>query len=541
MKKLSMLLCLVLCLSLALPALAYEADPNLNEPGVLPICKETVHLTVGICGNPNVIDFETNRMTQLLEEDGNFDLEFQTFTVNEMLEKLNVMIQAGGDDLPDILIFGQKNRVKHTSVFNWALNEAIVPITDYVENSSYYFTESMIESGTDLIPLLTMPDGEIYALPAYARSLSNEYQNKNWVYQPWLDKLSLETPTNAESLYNVLKAFKEQDPNGNGLADEIPMIGCTANKKNIMRSLLSMFVDVGNGADYISVKDGTLYPCYTTEEYREGLRYINKLMEEGLLSHLTFTQDEAQFKALMAQETTTVGMSVRPSLTTALPATDARRAEYLGVGPFAMADGTIITAYTPTQPYPCFLITKNCKNPEAAYRLADLICSEEYTVMSRWGEKEVDWVTPAEGAVALYAAMGYEPYLQETGNISWGSPQNQCWVCEGPYVRGYKIPAGMVWNGSELDSEYRIAQVMPEYVNKGPAEYCANLIYTEDENDLIAEPLATINSYVDESLAQFVTGEMDIDTDWDTYVNELKNNDLDKVVEVMQTAYDRTR
>ena len=161
--------------------------------------------------------------------------------------------------------------------------------------------------------------------------------------------------------------------------------------------------------------------------------------------------------------------------------------------------------------------------------------------MTRWGEAGVDWVKPEEGSIAMYASMGYEPYLKETGNISWGSPQNQCWFCEGPYVRGYAIPAGMVWNGSQLDSEYRIAQIMPEYVDKGPAEYCANLIYTEEEDERIAEPLMTINSYVTECLAQFVTGAMDIDTEWDAYVRELQNNDLDIVIQVMQGAYDRTR
>ena len=51
----------------------------------------------------------------------------------------------------------------------------------------------------------------------------------------------------------------------------------------------------------------------------------------------------------------------------------------------------------------------------------------------------------------------------------------------------------------------------------------------------------TINSYVTECLAQFVTGAMDIDTEWDAYVRELQNNDLDIVIQVMQGAYDRTR
>jgi putative aldouronate transport system substrate-binding protein len=540
-KLLSILLCMTLCVAITFQVMAWQGDPNLNPPGQLPICKEKVTLTIGIAGNPNVIDFENNRMTQMLEEDGNFELDFVTFTVKEMLEKLNVMVQTGGDDLPDVLIFGQKTRLKNTTLFNWALNGVVIPITDYVKNSSYFFTESMHASGTDLIPMLTMPDGEIYALPAYARSIGNEYQHKNWVYQPWLDKLGLTSPKNAEELYEVLKKFKEQDPNGNNKADEIPMISYYGDVKYLIRSLLSMFCDVGNFSDYVAVNDGKLYPVYITEEYREGLRYIRKLIDEDLLSALSFTQDEAQFKALMAQEPTVVGMGVRPSITTALPATDTRRAEYVGIPPFAMADGTVITPYTPTQAHPSFVITKNCKNPEAAYRLGDLICSEKYTVMTRWGEANVDWVKPEEGSIALYASMGYEPYLKETGNISWGSPQNQSWFCEGPYVRGYAIPAGMVWNGSPLDSEYRIAQIMPEYVGKGPKEYCANLIYTEEENNIIAEPLMIINSYVAECQAQFVTGGMDIDSDWEAYVNELKNNDLETVMKVMQGAYDRTR
>lgn len=539
MKKLTGIICLLMCVCLMGSAFAeFTSDPNLNAPGVLPICKETVKLTIGVCSNPNIIDYETNVMTKMLEEEGNFDLEFVTYTVNDMIEKLNLAIQSGGDDLPDILLFGQKTRVKNTAVFNWATQGYIIPITDYIKNSSYFFTESMIASGTDLIPMMTMPDGEIYALPAYARSLGNEYQHKNWIYQPWLDALDLEAPTDAESLYNVLKAFKEKDPNGNNQPDEIPAICFNTGKRYFFRSLLSMFLDVGN-SDGIAVKDGKLYPMYITEEYREGLRYIKKLFDEGLISPMTFTQDEAQFKALMASETTLVGFSVKPSLTTSLPATDPRRAEYVGIAPFAMADGTVITPYTPTTAHPSFIITSNCKTPEAAYRLGDLLCSEKYTVLTRWGVEGVDWVTPPEGSVALYASMGYEPYLMETGTISWGSPQNQCWVCEGPAVRGYKIPAGMVWNGNPLDSEYMIAQIMPEYVGKGPAEYCTSLTYTEEENEIIAEPLTNINSYVDEALAEFVTGARDIDKDWDAYVNEINNNSLDEVLEIMQAAYDR--
>jgi len=50
---------------------------------------------------------------------------------------------------------------------------------------------------------------------------------KMWLYKPWVDKLGLEWPETTEDFYNVLKAFKEQDPNGNGKADEVPLLGAT--------------------------------------------------------------------------------------------------------------------------------------------------------------------------------------------------------------------------------------------------------------------------------------------------------------------------
>ena len=524
-KLLSLLLCLMLCMSLAPVAMAEGRD----------------HLTVGVPAHAAVIDYETNAMTLALEEEGNFDLEFVSFTVKEMLEKVNVMIQAGGDDLPDVLLFTTASgKPTNSAIYSWAQNGAILPITEYLkdETKSPHFTASMVKSGTDLLPMLTMPDGEIYHLPGYARSIGNEYQAKNWIYQPWLEKLGLEKPTDAESLYNVLKAFKEQDPNGNGQADEIPMMAY-AQQDHLVRSVLSMFVDVGDSADWIAVKDGKLYASYVTEEYREGLRYLKKLVDDGLLSPLTFTQDEAQFKAILAQEDVVVGMSVKASLASSLDATSPRRAEYVHVPPLAMADGTVLTPYKPTTPDASFVITSNCENLDAAYRLGDLLCSEKYVVWNRWGQKDVDWVVPGEDAVAMYAALGYKPYLQETGNIVWGQPQNQSWFSTGPYVRGYDIPAGMVWNGDPLHGEYIIATAMPDYIYKGPAEYISTLIYTEEENEIIAEPQATINSYVAEARAQFITGDLDIEADWDAYVEELYNNELAAVLEVMQAAYDR--
>ena len=515
----------LLALGLILPCAASAQTPD--------------HLTVGIAAISSVIDYETNAMTRCLEEDGNFELDFITFAPEEMIDRLNLMIQ-NGSALPDVLVFGSGHRPQPMLVYNWALSGAVIPLTGYVQSDAPSFTAAIAECGTDLIPLITMPDGEIYYLPSYRFSIANEYQHKNWIYQPWLDALGLEAPTDAESLYLVLRAFKEQDPNGNGLQDEIPLLTSAEMTAYVIRSLLSMFCDVGSMNDSIAVQDGQLVASYATEAYREGLRYIRRLVEEGLFSALSFTIDEAQFSAIVSQETTVVGMSVCPSLATALPFDDPRRAEYVGIAPFAMADDTVLTPYTPTTANAHFVITSGCRNPEAAFRLGDLLCSEKFTIMNRWGLEGVDWVTPPEGSVSLYDFLGYEPLIMTTGHTTWGAPQNQYWASQGPFIRGYRLQCGQAWNGDPLDSEYMIARVMPEYIGKGPKEYIGMLNYTMEESEQISELLATVNSYVREMQLQFITGVLSLDHDWDEYLRQLYASDLDTVLRIMQSAYDRS-
>jgi len=57
-------------------AQSYVPDPNLNEPGVFPVCKERITITVGIPKDPLVIDYETNQYTKFIEEKMNCDLKF---------------------------------------------------------------------------------------------------------------------------------------------------------------------------------------------------------------------------------------------------------------------------------------------------------------------------------------------------------------------------------------------------------------------------------------------------------------------------------
>ena len=69
--------------------------------------------------------------------------------------------------------------------------------------------------------MTTFPDGTIRSL-AKIQPCRPMTRNQPIINKVWLDKLGLAIPTTIQELKDVLIAFKTQDPNGNGIADEIP-------------------------------------------------------------------------------------------------------------------------------------------------------------------------------------------------------------------------------------------------------------------------------------------------------------------------------
>ena len=84
----------------------------------------------------------------------------------------------------------------------------------------------IIESDPDVKKQIALDDGTIYMFPLLKLDALKLNATSGLIMrQDWLDKLNLKVPTNIDEWYTVLKAFKEQDPNGNGKPDELPFTG----------------------------------------------------------------------------------------------------------------------------------------------------------------------------------------------------------------------------------------------------------------------------------------------------------------------------
>ena len=66
-----------------------------------------------------------------------------------------------------------------------------------------------------------------------------------------------------------------------------------------------------------------------------------------------------------------------------------------------------------------------------------------------------------------------------------------------------------------------------------------NLVFTEEEQDSITTKSTDISTYITQTEAQFIVGDLDIDTEWDNYVATLERMGVNDLRDIYQTAYDR--
>ena len=177
----------------------------------------------------------------------------------------------------------------------------MIPLNDLIDQYGPNIKARLAEN-PQLKTQMTALDGNIYAIPSLdsAGISHGNVGAKLWMNLAWLDKLGLQMPTTTEEFKNVLVAFKTKDPNGNGLADEIPLTGA------INTWCGDPYIFLLNAFDYydpyvpIKLKDGTISLCANTDGFKEGLKYINDLYQAraALLIPLPLRKNEQQMSAI---------------------------------------------------------------------------------------------------------------------------------------------------------------------------------------------------------------------------------------------------
>lgn len=197
------------------------------------------------------------------------------------LEQLNLRIAAG--DMPDV--FSPWNGIESELIESGAL----LDLTDLLQEKAPHLWESIPEEMWDAVKA-NDPAGEnrIYVIP----QVLNYGRNGGMIRQDWLDSLGLKMPTTQEEFVEVLRAFKNDDPNGNGVADEIATGG-----RAEVRWMGQMFGQYGiamwEGYPQWDIYDGELTYSAVTQNMKDCLEWMSELYAEGLLDPETLLNDKS--------------------------------------------------------------------------------------------------------------------------------------------------------------------------------------------------------------------------------------------------------
>ena len=545
----------------------FEHDPVLNELGADTICNEKVTITIGIKSSAYVEDYDTNYYTQMLEETGNVDIEFMLFPDgSEGQEKLQMMV-AGGQKLPDIILWGQTDAI----AMQWGEEGYLIPLEEYFEHSAYYSAEKYEtikeEKGMDILKSKTTGDGHIWAFPSYQETISNPPYARMWVYQPWLEALNLEAPTTTEEFYKMLVAFKTQDPNGNGEADEIPLLGSAMAGINgdygsfAWEYLMNAFTHVTAQRNFLVSTDGQLSVSYTKDEWKDGVKYISKLVQEGLFDPVSFTQTTDVFQTVLSKTGDQLVGCFANYTGNLMPKDHPAYDKWLLLAPLEGPDGFRSVAYKADTPSSGAHITADCEHPEVAFRILDLMCREDFTISNRWGKQGENWdyvenlseeemeakASELMGETIEYdwenvVYAGYPSLIYEIEN-AWGMVQNVHWFNAAIKLRTGEITGGFYAGTQRVDEKYVNdpvnAYTMTDYLNDIvdliPEEVIGNITYPDAEMATEAAQIQEeLKSYVYEKLTAWCTGTADVDADWDEYLETLEEIGLSRYLELSQ-------
>ena len=237
------------------------------NPGSSSSSSETEHATLSILLGGTTIPPTPNPVLTEIEKRTNTTLNVTYVTSGDYVTKLNALIAS--KTLPDMF-----KAPTVSDAQNYKNNGMLAELTTVLpDNSKNLYPE--VKSLLDKNPLNT--DGKIYAL--FGASVSYD-ANVN-IRTDWLQNLGLQMPTDLDSLYNVLDAFTNKDPDGDGQKDTFGLVASIAQGWVNFQNIFGAY---GIPAGFqIQLSDDTVTTFMKSPNYTKVIEYYQKLYQNGLM------------------------------------------------------------------------------------------------------------------------------------------------------------------------------------------------------------------------------------------------------------------
>ncbi|MDR2177062.1 MAG: hypothetical protein LBP20_03350 [Treponema sp.] len=464
-------------------------------------------------------------------------VRIMNFPYQAAVEQKNILLNTG--NYPDALggwILGDND------IMTLSADGTIIPLENYIANT-INIKEALAQPGVR--QGMTLPDGHIYSPPYIVEEPLVSFSP--WINQMWLDQLGLKMPTTTEEFRQVLIAFRDKIPPVNG-QKIIPFSG---SPNNLHLGTLAGWFGVnasgaGTNGGYFAVIDGKVENTIIRPEYREFIKYFAGLYKEGLVDQELFTQNEETWKAKGKQGL--YGSSIAYGAGDFLPEVDPKVVEsdpsknWRGWAPLPVlkAPGVAkpvfrnnnngITLFR-TQ----FVITdKATSRAQKIIDWLDWIYDPVQSVASNWGPLGKTWnLLNVVDGIQYYQGVDTSSWSQDERDLyGWGGYSVPSLPKYGRPKTQWREKPRPGWENEYKEIDVRDAVYKP-FLEATPMPA---LWLAAADAKRAADLQTAITDYVKQKQAEWVSGQADIDREWDAYVAQLNRLGLQELLQLKRNA-----
>ena len=552
-KLLSLLLAVIMCLSIFAACDSTPAEttkpttqpttkaPEATTEATQPPVEDEVHInldfypidfdgTLTCVTTKEAADKAHNYL--LFEELTGVDIDWQIMASEQV-----PLLFVGNSELPDIFMNAAGLNINNMNEYGAA--GKLVNILDEEILNKMPNLKAAYEADPKLFDAVKDPNGNAYAFPAYYYTLTMGSQ-QIFIRTDMTKKAGIEKlPNTVEGFLEMCETLKNFYADVEGY---VPMVtngvgGLNYNTGAFAAMFFPAFGEYIKAGLGITLDGSTVYAGFATEQFKLYLDFMNTCFEKGYLDPNCYSSESNTHKAMMIEGKTTMN----PNGTYMLPENfySGNIEDFQTVPPMTSAyQSEARWAFPNRYRSSTFAISSSCKDIDAACAFFDAMYAPEENPLkdengvkawsvSLWlGELGEDFEMNKEEKT--YAVLPHEGYDTGAAWLTANSHSNAQYM-EWPYVE--MAGTGLTTKAlGQRDTLYPYGVAVQEI---------SLLILNQDEQDTYNDCWVDINNKVTEMAAAFITGQADLEKDWDTYISDLESMGLQDVLDVYQAALDR--
>jgi len=496
-----------------------------NPTGYDPIVTKPVTLKVGMVYNALMGDIAKNEIWKTIEKRTGIKVEIVSYSDQE---KVNLMFATR--DYPDIIL---RTDVKNPIVLDAAAAGDLVKLDPLLEKYAPLWS-TFFKQNPVMAKYVQARDGSMYSLP-YVEWLDWQINLRDqwFINGDWMKELNIAEPKTTAEFKNYLMKVKENAGKGSIPKNAIPFYmlynSWIGGQFDVYASFgVYMCQTPGaTGINYLTLDKGKIKSQIGNPDLKEAIKYLADLYKNGLMAPEMFTDD---WGAYLSKITST------PAIAGSLGTHNNNgKAWWKAIGPLDSGNGraSYIRAQSKSVRLNAFMIFKNNKYPVASLRLANMLSDPKGLLIDEYlGYEGIHWTKSGD----KYQINPTVDAKQEGDSFKKLTNFGITLVDDNIVSKYFTYPAITTAGTREYEyyNRYKAKIPLDKQIPSIPDTF-----YTAKENELIAQYALDCESYIKKTVASWITGKTNIDTEWDQLLPKLNEMGYQKYIDLLQAGYEK--